>query len=143
MSKEYDDLVTDLKEYQAAKLQAAVARYAPKLWTVAPEPVGPRYGFARHIIAETARFYGLNLKQLRKTNRRRHIAWPRHVCTYLLVRHARYSYREAARLVGPHDHTTAMNSVRQVEKAIATSPGSAAEVEHLRRAVGTLLPVAA
>lgn len=85
----------------------------------------------KHVIRKVAAYFGIHVSHLIGQNRRSGIVWPRHVACYLCHEVLRRSYPEIGRAMGGRDHTTILNSVRQVRKRILFDGELASDIAHL------------
>lgn len=81
-------------------------------------------------LSAVARHFGVTFAELLGRDRHSRIANARHVVAWLLRQHG-LSYPEIGRALGGRDHTTAMNSVRAIEEAVADHAGVAATMQEL------------
>jgi hypothetical protein len=83
----------------------------------------------RQIQREVCRFYQIRFDELLCTRRTNDIIWPRHVSRFLSRHLTLKSMPELGRLHGGIDHTTILNSERQVMKAISCDPRRRDEIQ--------------
>lgn len=83
------------------------------------------------VIRKVAAFYGLTAKQLQGPVRRANIVWPRHVACYLCHEVLHRSYPEIGRKMGDRDHTSILNSVKQIKRHVLLDGELASDVAHL------------
>ncbi len=80
------------------------------------------------VLEKTARFFNLTVEELISPKRHKQIAEPRQVAMYLMRTELELSFPQIARQVGRSDHTTAIHSVKKVERSLLNN-------HYLRRSV--------
>ncbi len=88
----------------------------------------------RDIALGAARFFSLNLSDLRGQSRRRNVVTARSVAMYLARTFTEQSLQQIGEYFGGRDHTTVMHSCRKVEGLRNCDPAVRAAVNHLEQA---------
>ncbi|MCL2445117.1 chromosomal replication initiator protein DnaA [Candidatus Saccharibacteria bacterium] len=78
----------------------------------------PRYLTPKQVINKTAQYFQISPKDICSAERSRHIAEPRQIAMFLLRNELKLSYPKIAIELGRKDHTTALHSIKKIEKAI-------------------------
>ena len=78
----------------------------------------PRYLTPKQIITKTAQYYQISIKDMCSSDRSKHIAEPRQVAMFLLRSELKLSLPKIATELGRKDHTTALHSIKKIEKSI-------------------------
>lgn len=76
----------------------------------------PQHITARQIIDKTARYFGVEVKDMCSARRDKFIMTPRQIAMYLLRSELKLSFPKIAQELGRKDHTTAMHSVEKITK---------------------------
>lgn len=76
----------------------------------------PRHITTKQIIDKTARYFGVEVKDICSARRDKFIMLPRQIAMYLLRSELKLSFPKIAQELGRKDHTTAMHSVEKITK---------------------------
>lgn len=76
----------------------------------------PHHITSKQIIEKTAKYFGLETKDICSARRDKHIILPRQIAMYLLRSELKMSFPKIAQELGRKDHTTAMHSVEKITK---------------------------
>lgn len=76
----------------------------------------PHHVTAKQIIDKTARYFGVDVKDICSPRRDKYIMLPRQIAMYLLRSELKMSFPKIAQELGRKDHTTAMHSVEKITK---------------------------
>lgn len=117
--------------YRMARLEARLDAFLKKEQGNAPER-WPSLREIRHVVCE---HYGVTTHDLDSKSREAPIRDIRHVAVYLCRKHTIKSFPEIARMFGGRDHTTALHSVRTIERRIASESDFAAKIAALNAKV--------
>jgi chromosomal replication initiator protein len=90
----------------------------------------------KHILAVTARYFGLTQAAITSKSRRTSLVQARNVVVHLARRLTDLSYTEIGRALGGRDHTTIMHADQRLAERLATDPTTQHDVEELGRLVG-------
>jgi chromosomal replication initiator protein len=90
----------------------------------------------KHILAVTARYFGLTQAAISSKSRRTSLVQARNVVVHLARRMTDLSYTEIGRALGGRDHTTIMHADQHLAERLATDPATQHDVEELGRLVG-------
>lgn len=72
---------------------------------------------ARQIIEKTSHYFEIKISEIKSPSRSQHIIIPRQIAMYLLRSELHLSYPQIARELGRGDHTTAMHSIKKIERS--------------------------
>lgn len=78
----------------------------------------PKHLTARMIVEKVAKYFELKPADITSAARDKYIAFPRQICMYLLRTELKMSFPQIARELGRKDHTTAMSSIKKIEREI-------------------------
>ena len=78
----------------------------------------PKHLTARMVVEKIAKYFELKPSDLTSSARDKYIAFPRQICMYLLRTELKMSFPQIARELGRKDHTTAMSSIKKIEREI-------------------------
>jgi chromosomal replication initiator protein len=87
------------------------------------------------IMFHVCEYFEVSRNDLLGRSRALHIAWPRHVATYLLRQHTSYSFETLGKYLGGRDHGTILNSCRRVMDMLATDKDLAVDVTVLNERI--------
>jgi chromosomal replication initiator protein len=90
-----------------------------------------------HIQRETARYYKLNVEELRLDRRTKQIAHARSVAMYLCRKHTKSSFPEIGVRFGK-DHSTVISAVRKIERLRETDSAVRKDLEDLEGKLGVV-----
>ncbi len=93
---------------------------------------------AKAILERVAGYYDVSVPDLCGPKRDKDIVAPRQVAMFLMHDIMSLSYPKIAAAVGGRDHTTAIHSVRKVERQIETDENLRADVQSLRERLSTV-----
>ena len=79
--------------------------------------------------------YGVSKEEILSENRKKEIAFARHIVTYLVKELTDMSYPKIAKLLGRKNHSTCISSFNHVEGQLKTDSKYAAEVNSLRKEI--------
>ena len=79
--------------------------------------------------------YGVTKEEILSENRKKEIAYARHIVTYLIKELTDMSYPKIAKLLNRKNHSTCISSFNQVEDHLKTDNSYAAEVNSLRKEI--------
>ena len=74
------------------------------------------YIISKQIIEKTAKYFGIDVKDICSSRRDKFIIVPRQIAMYLLRSELKMSFPKIAQELGRKDHTTAMHSVEKITK---------------------------
>ncbi|MCD7749848.1 MAG: chromosomal replication initiator protein DnaA, partial [Oscillospiraceae bacterium] len=83
------------------------------------------------IIAETARFYGIEETDIRGQRRSKNTAMARQVAMYLIRNLTNLSLVDIGELFDHRNHSTVLSSIRKVEELIKSDPDTASSVREI------------
>jgi chromosomal replication initiator protein len=78
----------------------------------------PKHLTSRMIVEKIAKYFELKPADITSAARDKYIAFPRQICMYLLRTELKMSFPQIARELGRKDHTTAMSSIKKIEREI-------------------------
>lgn len=78
----------------------------------------PKHLTPRMIIEKTAKYFELKPSDICSPARDKYIAFPRQIAMYLLRTELKLSFPQIAHELGRKDHTTAMSSIKKIEREI-------------------------
>lgn len=81
-------------------------------------PSQTRHITARQVVEKTAKYFEIKTSEIKSASRSQYIIVPRQIAMYLLRSELHLSYPQIARELGRGDHTTAMHSIKKVEREI-------------------------
>ena len=84
------------------------------------------------IIEKTAKYFDLKPSDICSPARDRYIAFPRQVAMYLLRTELKLSFPQIAHELGRKDHTTAMSSIRKIEREIQLNATVREKINNVR-----------
>ncbi len=70
------------------------------------------------VISQVAKFYNLEVKELKGKKRTKNLVIPRHVCMYLLKELNQLTLVEIGNILGGRDHTTVMHGTEKIQDEI-------------------------
>lgn len=79
--------------------------------------------------------YGITKEEILSENRKKEIAFARHIVTYLIKELTDMSYPKIAKLLGRKNHSTCISSFNHVEDQLKSDSKYAAEVNSLRKEI--------
>lgn len=82
-----------------------------------------------------SRYYGINLDELKSSDRRPLYSHPRQIAMYLARQLTRHSLPDIAARFGGKHHTTVLHACRQVPLRMKRDPRTAEDVKVLREAI--------
>lgn len=71
------------------------------------------------VISQVAKFYNLEIKEIKGKNRTKHLVIPRHICMYLLKELNQLTLVEIGGILGGRDHTTVMHGTDKIRQEVA------------------------
>ncbi len=83
------------------------------------------------IIRETARYYGLDEKDIRGQNRAKNTATARQISMYLMRSLTNLSLKDIGAEYEDRNHSTVLTSIRKIEDLIATDPSMATTIRDI------------
>lgn len=89
----------------------------------------------KHILAVTARYFGVTQAALTGPSRRKSLVQARNIIVYLARQLTGLSYADIGRALGNRDHTTIMHADRRLAEALATDAAVQQAVDELDRIV--------
>jgi chromosomal replication initiator protein len=89
----------------------------------------------KHILAVTARYFGVTQAALTGPSRRKSLVQARNIIVYLARQLSDLSYADIGRALGNRDHTTIMHADRRLAEALATDSAVQQAVDELDRIV--------
>jgi chromosomal replication initiator protein len=89
----------------------------------------------KHILAVTARYFGVTQAALTGPSRRKSLVQARNIIVYLARRLTDLSYADIGRALGNRDHTTIMHADRRLAESLATDSAVQQAVDELDRIV--------
>lgn len=92
----------------------------------------PKHLTPRMIIEKTAKYFDLKPSDICSPARDRYIAFPRQVAMYLLRTELKLSFPQIAHELGRKDHTTAMSSIRKIEREIQLNATVREKINNVR-----------
>lgn len=92
----------------------------------------PHHITPKQIIDKTARYFGVDVKDIRSPKRDKFIMLPRQVAMYLLRSELKMSFPKIAQELGRKDHTTAMHSVEKITKESMTNVSVRQQINDVR-----------
>jgi len=92
----------------------------------------PRYLTPKQVINKTAQYFQISPKDICSSDRSRHIAEPRQIAMFLLRNELKLSYPKIAIELGRKDHTTALHSIKKIERAIKLDHFTREQVNEIR-----------
>jgi len=113
---------------QVQQLLAADAAARPKI-----KPVGTKV-----IIERVSAYFDLPVSDLCGEKRDKEIVVPRQIAMYLMRVEMGISFPKIANAVGGRDHTTAMHSVRKIEKLVETDDNLRNDIQALRERINSI-----
>jgi len=136
----------NLSPFELIALVTKIATYAeftsaPLTVEIVKEALGGCVAKGEHrvtvedILEEVAKFYKLNLQELRSKCRDRRLARPRQVAMYLARELTARSLADIGRRVGGRDHTTVIHACRRIKALCKIDPVLRQEVAFLRSAL--------
>lgn len=78
----------------------------------------PQHLTGKQIVEKVAKYFQMDINDIRGPRRDKHIVLPRQIAMYLLRSELHSSFPKIAAELGRKDHTTAIHSVEKIEKAI-------------------------
>ncbi len=78
----------------------------------------PQHLNAKQVVDKTAKFFQIEVDEIKSPRRDKHIVGPRQIAMYLLRSELHLSFPKIANELGRKDHTTAIHSVEKIEKAL-------------------------
>jgi chromosomal replication initiator protein len=90
----------------------------------------------RHLLAVTARYFGIAQATLTSKSRRASLVQARSVVVHLARRLTDLSYAEIGRVLGGRDHSTIMHADQRFGERLASDPAMQQAVDELDRLVG-------
>lgn len=84
------------------------------------------------IIKETAKYYGVTIKDIKGKSRLKTLVRPRQVCMFLLRDYANMGYKSIGELLGGRDHTTIMHGVDKISTLYNESPQFRKEIDQIK-----------
>ncbi len=84
------------------------------------------------IIKETAKYYGVTIKDIKGKSRLKTLVRPRQVCMFLLRDYAGMGYKSIGELLGDRDHTTIMHGVEKITTLYNESPQFKKEIDQIK-----------
>lgn len=87
----------------------------------------------KRIIDHVASYYKLKPEDLTSPNRHQDILGPRQIAMYLIRQELHLSYPKTAASLGRKDHTTAIHSIRKIDRRLADDPQFKQEVKAIRQ----------
>lgn len=97
--------------------------------------VAPKHLTPRMIIEKTAKYFDLKPTDICSPARDRYVAFPRQIAMYLLRTELKLSFPQIAHELGRKDHTTAMSSIRKIEREIQLNATVREKVNNVRNAI--------
>lgn len=94
---------------------------------------GPRTPSLRGIAVQTARFFSLEITDLKSPSRRRAVVLARGVAMYLARQLTGKSLEEIGHFFGGRDHTTVLHGCRKMEQVLKTDPDARLAVRQLHQ----------
>ncbi|HYO24098.1 MAG TPA: DnaA/Hda family protein [Lacipirellulaceae bacterium] len=91
----------------------------------------------KHILAVTARYFGLSQSALTGPSRRRSLVQARNMVVYLARRHTDLSYADIGRALGNRDHTTIMHADRRLADQLASDAETEQTLANLDRIISS------
>lgn len=92
----------------------------------------PHHITAKQIIDKTARYFGVDVKDICSPKRDKFIMLPRQIAMYLLRSELKMSFPKIAQELGRKDHTTAMHSVEKITKESLTNTAIREQINDVR-----------
>lgn len=92
----------------------------------------PHHVTSRQIIEKTARYFGIDVKDICSSRRDKFIIMPRQIAMYLLRSELKMSFPKIAQELGRKDHTTAMHSVEKITKESLVSLSTREQINDIR-----------
>lgn len=77
-------------------------------------------------------FYGMDKKAVLSKNRRKNLAMCRHITAYFLRRYTNMNLKEVGAFLGNRDHTTILNSVKQMKGWMQTDESLSRDIDAIR-----------
>lgn len=99
------------------------------------QTTGRRKPSPRHILTETARYFGLTLEDLTGKRRSRDIVVPRQVAMYVLRDILELSYPQIGGHLGGRDHTTIMHGFQKIEALVANQDNITQDIAEVRQRI--------
>jgi chromosomal replication initiator protein len=90
---------------------------------------------ATTIIEKTAAYFNLQPSDITGSKRDKDIVVPRQIAMYLIHEELGLSYPKIAVALGKRDHTTAIHSVRKIERLIEVDDDLRSEVNHIKERI--------
>lgn len=86
--------------------------HSSKLRAVPGPEIDARLYYPPMVIRLVAKIFAVNVRDLLRQDRRKHVSEARSAAYFLLRRHTRMSFPELARALGKKDHSSAMHGVQ-------------------------------
>lgn len=84
------------------------------------------------VIKESAKYYGITIKDIKGQRRLKNLVLPRQVCMYLLRHMLDIGLQSIGNLMGGRDHTTVLHGIQKIEQEIANNKDFYKEIQQLK-----------
>lgn len=115
--RELEGTLNQVMAYAEMKNVTPTVAFAEEI-LASSRPSSTKHITARQVVEKTAKYFDLKTAEIKSTSRSQNIIVPRQIAMYLLRSELHLSYPQIARELGRGDHTTAMHSIKKVERQI-------------------------